>query len=229
HKFTHDDEKIVKMFAHLASVAIRNQELYDRQRRKAKQQESLRKAARALSKDLQWEETPQHIADTAYLVATSFIENVVVVVVGLFENSIGRVAATFPADAADAVRKRLGHEVPLVSAIDGRIGIVGRAVLTGKTQVRNDVSEATDSDYIAIHDLTKSQLAVSITQDDEQLGAISIESSDPFAFEEEDRETFELLASFAFDALRTARKNDDLERMRAGAQPDAVWKAVSFS
>ncbi|HVI80633.1 MAG TPA: GAF domain-containing protein [Candidatus Acidoferrum sp.] len=229
-KFTDDDARVVKMFAHLAAVAIQNQDLYDRQRRKARQQEALRKAARALSEDIELADTPQQIANVAHDVGTSFVSDITVVVVGLFSEGTGRVGATYPAEAAELVRSRIHHEVPLTPGdISDRVGVLGRAVLSGEIQIRNDVSIATDPDYIPIDDRTKSMLAVPITEGGQSFGAINIESADPFAFADDDRETFELLASFALDALRSAKKNADLERMRAGAQPDAVWKEISFS
>jgi GAF domain-containing protein len=229
HRFTSEDERIAKMFAHLAAVAIQNQDLYDRVQRKAKQAEALRKAARDLGQDVDYAEAPQLISNVVHEVAASFVGQITVVVVALFLDRVGRLAATYPPEKAEHVRARIDRGVPLDSGRGGRIGVLGRAMVSGRTEMRNNVSVENDPDYLPIDEQTKSMLVAPIKEGGVDFAAINVESAEPFAFEESDRETFDLLASLALDALRSARKNAEVEKMRVGAQPDAAWKEISFS
>jgi GAF domain-containing protein len=211
HIFTEDDKKAIRMFAHLASVAILNQELFEREKSKASTQQALYKAAKAFTESLDLNETVERIAQEAYRVAIACDRRVNFASVALFQGAIAGVVATYPSTELETVRSKLGGEFSLERGIHGRKGVVGRAFQTCVTQIANDVSEDSDPDYIAVHHDTKSQLVVLIWDGKEKIGSINVESSDPKAFHREDEETFEILAALASDAIRNARQFAALE------------------
>jgi len=211
HRFTEDDKKTIKMFVHLASVAIRNQELFERERSKASTQKALYEAAKAFTESLDLDQTLQRIADEAYRVAVACERRVNFASVALFRAAVSEIAATHPAAELEVVRNILGAEFLLDIGINQRKGVVGRAFQSTETQIANNVSEESDQDYISVHDNTKSQLVVLIWDGKLRIGSINVESSDPKAFYLEDRETFEILAALAADAIRNARQFAALE------------------
>lgn len=209
HRFSADDQRVTEMFAQLASVAIRNQELLERERSEATGKVALKIAAFALRQSAGNEQqTLQRIAEEAQNVAEACIENVVCVGVGLQSDGAWRAVASGVPERMDTIRRFIGMPVR-DERPGGRIGVMGRAVLSGETQLRNDVSEETDDDYIAIDPGVRAQLAVPITDAEGSRGAISIESAHPWAFDEADKKTFERFASLASEALRTAEQRED--------------------
>jgi GAF domain-containing protein len=74
-------------------------------------------------------------------------------------------------------------------------GICGFAAETGRTEIVGDVSE--DLRFIACFPSTRSEIVVPIKDgdDDEVLGEIDVDSDQPEAFSEEDKELLESVAS----------------------------------
>jgi diguanylate cyclase (GGDEF)-like protein len=95
-------------------------------------------------------------------------------------------------------------------------GIVGRAVRTGQPQLALDVHA--DPDYLEIHDVVVSELAVPIRFRDQTLGAFDLESTTAEAFSAEDVVVFRTFADQLAGAIHLAAINRQLaeanERLR---------------
>ncbi|NOX44977.1 MAG: diguanylate cyclase [Caldiserica bacterium] len=88
-------------------------------------------------------------------------------------------------------------------------GICGRVLRTGESALVPDVRR--DPDYVAAHPLIRSELVVPIVEGGEVLGVINLESPEPAAFTDADRELLESLGRQIGVALRELRHRRELE------------------
>jgi signal transduction histidine kinase len=89
-------------------------------------------------------------------------------------------------------------------------GIVGRVVRTEQPALVADVTQ--DPDYVRDISETCSQLTVPIRREERVMGVISVESSKPAAFDEDDLAFMTRLADHAAIAIENARLYSDLKR-----------------
>jgi GAF domain-containing protein len=208
HRFTADDINIIKMCAHLAAVAIRNQDLFNQERRKATVLKVLYDASKAISGTLELSEVLKHVAEKAFLVAQTLDRKVIHVAIKLFENGKAKVYAISPEQAE--TKMLIGEELE-IAPVHGRIGIVGRAFKKQESQLVGNVSN--DPDYRKLFPQTNSQIVALIGEGGPlgppPTGAITIESEDHYAFDQDDLIAFQSLAALADDAIRNARQFSD--------------------
>jgi PAS domain S-box-containing protein len=95
----------------------------------------------------------------------------------------------------------------------GKMGISGRAVMTGRAQLVPDVS--LDADYIMQDENTKSELAIPLVDNDTVIGVMDVESDELSAFDELDQKALTFLVDMAVVALRNADQADELTRSNA--------------
>lgn len=103
-----------------------------------------------------------------------------------------------------------------------RIGISGRAVITGQAQLVPDVNE--DPDYIVLDENTKSELVIPLVDNDTVIGVMDVESDELAAFDELDKDALTLLVDLAVVALNNTRRAEELTRSNAVALMSA-WGA----
>jgi K+-sensing histidine kinase KdpD len=106
---------------------------------------------------------------------------------------------------------------------DERIGITGRAALTGQSQLVDDVTR--HPDYIEYDPETRSELAVPIKLGEQVIGVINVEHPDHSAFDEDDRRDMESLAAQAAIAIENARHFEDLRKIKGyiGSKTAVDW------
>jgi GAF domain-containing protein len=107
-------------------------------------------------------------------------------------------------------------------ATNGRIGIVGRAVLTKQVQRVDDIRQ--DLDYIEFDPTTRSELAVPLISQNQVLGVLALESKQIGAFDDEDERVLTGVAELATIAIQNANQTRELSRMNALALMGA-WEA----
>jgi signal transduction histidine kinase len=105
---------------------------------------------------------------------------------------------------------------------DGKIGVVGRAVLHRCVQCVSDVSQ--DADYLIVDPATRSELAVPLIREDQIMGVLALESNRVAAFGPEDERVLTGLAELATIAIQNANQAEQLSRMNALAVMGA-WEA----
>lgn len=219
HTFTTDDEEIVRMFAHLAAVTIRNKDLFERERRKARTEEALREAARVLTQTWSADdpvkphlhETLQSIADQAHSVAEACGRGVTSVLVALRDNHRFFPFATSPKEYQ---KERLAQFWRMTeTSADGKPTDLMLVADTGETKL-NVAQSASEQRVPTLREDTLSQLVVAIGDSPNRKGVIVIESTDSYGLEDDGAKTFDFLSTLALDAIRAARHRAELSRAR---------------
>lgn len=208
HAFTEDDKRSIQVAAHLAALAIRNHSLFTEERRKATILDSLYQASKALSRTLDLNVILKQLAEQTYLVAQTLDRKVTHAAIKLFEGGRAKIHAGYPLLHNLAVT--VGEEFDL-NPTDKRIGIVGRVFKNRKSEYVGNVLE--DPDYRKVFQNTNSQIVILIGEENNPavapLGAITIESPDLYAFDENDLTAFRSLAALANNAIRNAQQFSD--------------------
>jgi len=181
--------RLMQAAADQMTLAVRNAQIFDAQRRMAEQQATLSLVFRAVSGQLD----PGAVTRIAVEATTEF-------------TGWPHVAIATPDDdhshwavraASGALSFPPGTERPLGHST------VGRAFRTGRTQLVPDVSA--DPDYIAGHPAIRSEMIIPLRRGERVLGVLSVESDRPDAFDSDDVLLGELLAEAIALAMDNAR------------------------
>jgi GAF domain-containing protein len=230
HRFTEDELTNIRLFANQAAVAIRNQQLYERLKRRAKSLEILHEAGQAITGSLNLQKILELIANQAWLLASYQGKENIFVDIKLIDSGKAKIGAVYPQEEWQNIFEKLGAEIDLVKGIGDKIGIVGRAVKNGSSCLVNQVK--TDKDYVGLREATNSQMVVLIKKEQTVIGAISVEHPDHNAFDTNDLNVLNLLAAQASIAIENARQYADLKNLKGyvGNRTALEWmKMVSFA
>jgi GAF domain-containing protein/DNA-binding LacI/PurR family transcriptional regulator len=207
HHFTGQEIADIKLFANQAAVAIRNAQLHDDATRKTKYLQALYDAGQAVTSTLTLDEILNHIAEQASLLTAHQGQQPIFCNLVLKENNILTVKVSYSASHVSSLVEK-GYIIDLEG--NQRIGVVGRVVKTGKTQLVPDVTK--DPDYISGTQETKSLVAVPIIIGEDVIGVIAVGYSSYGAFDEENQVCLESLSTQAALAIRNAQLYDDATR-----------------
>jgi PAS domain S-box-containing protein len=216
HNFTKDDLTNIGLFATQAAVAIRNTQLYEQVQKRVRQLEILYQAGQTLPGTCGVKEILEQIAEYAWQIAGCQGQQARFVDVKVVSGMKVELAATHPTGEEERVLKALGPEIDLGKPINGRIGIVGKALRENGDQLVNDVEN--DEEYICIDDATKAQIVVLIKNEEQAIGAISVEHSLLNAFDELDLQALKSLALQANVAIQNARQREELSRTKTAVE-----------
>ena len=207
HRFTGDELENIKLFAGQAAIAIRNAQLFEETKRKAKILETLYEAGKTITASLTLTEILEHIAEQAWRLTGHRNQPARFSHIALKEGNNLSFEAAYPPEQLPGLKQGIG---PIHLKQDARIGITGRAVQTGRTQCVGDTRR--NSDYISYDSDTRSELAVPIKTGKEIIGVINLEHPALHAFDEEDQHALESLAAQAAVAIENARLFAKTER-----------------
>jgi GAF domain-containing protein len=229
HRFTQDELTNIDLFAYQAAVAIRNAQVYNQSQKRVAALKSLYEAGNAITETLNLKEILKQIAEQGWRLASNQGEKRSFVDIKLVNAKNATLEAVYPEEEWAKIGKEFGEDIDLEKGIKGQIGIVGRAVLKKQTQLVNDVHN--DPDYYCLRQETRSQLVVLIKKDKEVIGVISVEHPEFNAFDEEDRQTFNLLAAQASSAIQNANAYEDLKltKGRLAAASTLAWAGMDSS
>lgn len=117
----------------------------------------------------------------------------------------------------------------VIETFDGTIGVVGRVMRTGQTELVRDVHA--DSDYRAASPDVRSEVSVPLHAGDTVIGVLNIESGqDARPLDEGDRDTLVLIGDRVSGALALARERDALrERAELFRRLAAFGSAINAS
>lgn len=227
HRFTEDELTNIRLFANQAAVAIRNAELYTEADERAGALEALYEAAMVVTASLDSEQILIRIAKQAYQLASYRGTEVKFVHIRMLEGSKAKLAAAYPESEYTKKRDAGSLEIDVVNGVDGRIGIMGRAIKTGEPQVVGDVTK--DPDYIKCNSATRSELVVFLKRGSEIVGLVNVEHSDVNAFDAEDRRVLESLAAQASIAIQNADQYQELNRTKTNlaASMAVAWMGMA--
>jgi PAS domain S-box-containing protein len=103
------------------------------------------------------------------------------------------------------------HNLSLSLPLDGEKGVTGKAARTGKPVFVSDIRK--EKTYVLGKPSMLSELAVPIKVEKEVLGVLNVESKKLAAFDEEDRELLEILASHAAIAIIDIKRHTQLRKL----------------
>lgn len=195
--FLEDERKALQLFANHSAVAYSNAKQHDALH-------ALYNAGKAITGNLALEETLHRICEQASrIVEGDPSKDGCCSFLSLLEGETLNWVSAFPDSALKAPQA-----INLQKS--SKVGIAGRAALTGQSQLVSDVSA--DPDYIELNPRTHSELAVPIKLADQVIGVINVEHPDLAAFGAEDRQNLESLAAQAAVAIENADQMDELAR-----------------
>lgn len=225
HRFGSDELSNALLLANLAAVAIWNSQLFEEINRRARALQALYEAGKIVTSSLALDEILTHIVEESWRLASRYT-NAQLCNLMLLENDRLIVTAAYPSKHLPFLRKQIG-EIKLKS--DPQIGIFGRAVLTGKSQLVKDVK--LDVDYINYDSETRSELAIPLTIENKIIGVINIEHPEYGALDTEDVRTLEALAAQAAIAIRNAQAYKELSETKGlvGARTAVAWMGMASS
>jgi DNA-binding LacI/PurR family transcriptional regulator/GAF domain-containing protein len=225
HRFTDQEIADIKLFAHQATVAIRNAQLYEEATKRATYLQALYEAGTAVTSTLALDEILERIVEQARLITGRYGKQAHLIHLGLKEGNELRYKTWSPEPLPGSKEKTgvvdLEHDKP--------IGIMGRAVKTGWSQRASDATQ--DGDYLRYDPKTRSALAVPIKLGEDVIGVINVEHPDYNFFDEEDQHCLESLAAQAAIAIQNARQYEELKRTKGlvGARTALAWMGMASS
>lgn len=221
--FTQNDLEFLEILARQLAVDIDKAKLTEDAQRSLGEREARRRAREAVTRSSELRETVDEIIFQVWQIAKEQSKCVNSVVLRQVRNSKSILVAAYPPDIEKQLTENL-RVIDIEKGIDGRIGISGRAIQLGKTQLVNDVSK--NEDYRMLHDTTQSELTIPIRFNDEVIAVMDIESAEKDAFRAEDQQIFEDLAAEAGMAVHGSYQYDAL--VRRSKHQEAVHKASSL-
>ncbi|HVP43311.1 MAG TPA: sensor domain-containing diguanylate cyclase [Terriglobales bacterium] len=195
--FDQETIDLLTLFSTQASIALQNAELYTLEQRKASQLEAVNAIARQ---------------STAVLELSELMEKVCRVIVQSFD--VDQVAILLKEQDRLAVRAHAGNLTPVMpigSILPPGAGLCGRALLTGKTVVENDVSVVIG--YVPGVKETASEMCIPLIAFGETLGVLALDSATVGAFPEEDVPTLESVADMCATAIQNAHYYERVRQM----------------
>ena len=224
--FTQDEQELALIFAHEAATAIHNARLYQEASRRNVYLSALLDASKAITSRSasSRKETLDRITEQAVEQVTGATgAKATWATIMLYDPALNQLSfeSLYPQNLAH-VEPNQRWVLDRTQAPDGKIGIVGRAVLHKKVQRVSDVRQ--DADYRVLDPATRSELAVPLVREDQIIGVLALESDRVGAFGEEDERVLTGLAELATIAIRNADQAGQLSRMNALAVMGA-WEA----
>ncbi len=195
--FDQETIDLLTLFSTQASIALQNAELYTLERRKATQLEAVNAIARQ---------------STAVLELSELMEKVCGVIVQSFD--VDQVAILLKEEDRLALRAHAGRltmVLPLGSVLPPGAGLGGRALLTGKTVLENNVAAVIG--YVPGAKETAAEMCIPLIAFGETLGVLALDSATVGAFREEDVPTLESVADMCATAIQNAHYYERVRQM----------------
>jgi PAS domain S-box-containing protein len=209
--FSSEHLRLMQAAADQMSLALRNAQIFDAQRRIADWQITLYEVLHTVAEQTD----PDKVAHVAVEIINQFA-------------GWPRVAIAWPDEdgtywttraASDAFPSAAGRTFPMDQ------GVIGRAFRTAQTQLVPDVSA--DPDYIAAHPSIRCELAVPLRRGGRTLGVLDIESDQPAAFDADDVLLAESLAETVALALDNAWLYEETRQQAANL--DALYTVTRMA
>jgi PAS domain S-box-containing protein len=215
-RFTKDDEELLVLIANDTALAIQNARQYEASVRKSAYLKALYLASKEIAASVGLDRRQlleQIIQRTASGITGIDGPKAVLGTIQLRDSASNALVfeSVYPSHAFPDLVARLGERRSL-NSMEGRIGVTGRVVRTGRPWIVKDVT--TDPDYVCFNNSTQSEIALPLLEQGEVIGVLNIESDRLRAFDEEDRDALESLARLTVIALQGSRHYEELQRTR---------------
>lgn len=232
-RFTEDDEALLRLIANETAIAIESARQHDSSERRSRYLNALYEASKAIT--AQFGRERREILDQIVQAAVAGITTTdidkpkaILGTLQLFdENKEGLVLeSVYPPEQREKLAHKIGIPISGFRRERRRIGVTGRAILTGKPQLVMNVEE--DPDYVVYDKRTKSEIVVPLLDHRNVIGVLNVESDQPAAFDSEDREALQALAELTVVAIQNARQLEELKETRqlANARTTIAWMGI---
>jgi GAF domain-containing protein len=221
HRFDKNDEKNMEFLAHEAAVAISNVQMYNGMKAQQVRLKALYETEHAIATSRDLKSALEIVAEQVWNVASANDRTANVVSINLIENDKAEVIAAHPKEEWEHIRQELNGPVDLING--NKIGLVGVAYNSNKSQIFIDLKRKPNPNHIRLHDKTQSEL-VSLIWDSEAtektaekssqiVGAITVENSDEDAFDQEDLEVIETLTRQAGVVIANDKQSRQVQEL----------------
>lgn len=210
HTFTKEELTNIRLFSSQAAVAISNAMLFEHEQKQREVLNIINRAGRTVTSHLKIDDIIGVLAFQAYRLTGKEGKRARFATITLVEGNRTYVQAAYPKSEMKNILEANIANVDLDKGLNGRIGIVGRAVITKAPILVKVVDE--HPDFLRSNEQTKSELAVPIIYQKTVIGVINVEHDDVNGLDEEDLHDIQALAAHAAVAIQNARIFQDLER-----------------
>lgn len=226
HHFTESELVTIRLFSSQAAIAIYNNKLLKQLQTRADTLAAVYEASQAVTATLDLDRVLSSITEQASRLTSITQSKSALSYLALVDGDKLVIVASFPAEYLGKIKSTFEN---IDLANKSRIGINGRAVITGKAQMVNNVME--DSDYIAYTPETRSEIAIPMIIGDKVIGVLSVENPTVSAFAKEDVRVLEALASQASIAIQNARRYEELKQTKGmvGSRTALAWMGMTSS
>jgi len=234
HHFSEEEVRIFQLIAHHAAMAMLGEERFENLRRREKHLRAAHNSSRAILNRFGNE---QEVLDEIVKEAVESVTNVdeprpLMGTLQLYnsERNELKIRSIYPEDSRGLLESQVDNgcwSLDPHKAREGRIGVTGRTILTGHSQLVGDLRE--DSDYIQYNPRALSELSVPLTDDGKIIGAINVESNLLRGFDDNDRIALEALADHAVIAMKIARTHNALRETKGlvGTRTALAWMGMA--
>lgn len=234
HHFSEEDVRIFQLIAHHAAMAILGEERFENLRRREKHLRAAHNSSRAILNRFGDE---QKVLDEIVKEAVESVTSVdeprpLMGTLQLYDpdrNEL-KIRSIYPEESRGLLENRVDDgcwSLDPHKAKNGRIGVTGRTIQLGHSQLVADLRD--DPDYIEYNSLALSELSVPLIDDGKIMGAINVESNLIHGFDENDRIALEALADHAVIALKIARTHNVLRETKGlvGTRTALAWMGMA--
>ena len=213
HTFTEEELSNIRLFSLQAAVAIHNAMLYEDEQKRRQVLSIIDEAGRTVTGSLMLDEIFDSLAREAYQLSGERGDIASFASITTVEGNRTLLKAAYPPEAEAAILRAGMGDIDLDAGVDGRIGIIGRAVEEKAPVLVKDVKD--HPDFLRSNPSTQCELAVPILYQGEVVGVINVEHKEAGGLDEEDRRDLQSLAAHAAVAIHNARMYQALKDTKA--------------
>lgn len=189
---------LLTLFSTQASIALQNAQLYSQEQHKARQLEAINAIARQTTAVLDLQKLLERAC--RHILESFSVDHVAVLLLDAEERL--------------EMRAELGHlsvRLPAGGTLPPGAGLSGRAILTGKPVVENDVHSVPG--YVHGFEETRSEMCLPLICFGETLGVLALESARKNAFQPADVQPLESVADICATSIQNARYFERVKQM----------------
>lgn len=219
HSFPEDKRENIRLFATQAAIAIHNARLYEDIQKREMQLKALYDAAKVITQKagLDGKQLLDKILELAITITGTIGEKAILGTIQIVDEQANEREFTnvYPPSEYPNLQAQIGLKLSLdkTKTKNGKVGVTGRAAITGKPQLVHNVKE--DFDYIMYLPEVKSELAVPILiNGDRVIGVINVESDIVSAFDISDRDSLVALADLVAIAIQKVQSQEEFNAIQ---------------
>ncbi len=228
-QFTEEEVRFFGLIANHAAMALRGMERYEDLQRRDRHLDAVHNSSRAILASFGDEQAvlDQVIKEAVESVTGISRPKAVIGSLQLYDADHNElvIRSVYPTKSFYTLQRSVENgrwSLDKTKARNGRIGVTGRTIHEGCSQLVGDVSQ--DPDYIESNGSSKSELSVPLMQGYKSIGTINVESKQLNGFDEDDKMALEALAEHAVIAIQNAKT-----KVRVDSSTALAWMGMASS